>query len=369
MNRALAVLACAAYLTLVLEVTASDHPLPALLLGAAYTLYVTVAFGWVRRPGRRRERAIAIGYVAGALVLGAALVPTVHDTVGASLLLVVLVCQCVLLLPLPVAIAATAAVPLMHLGMPWDEGLRAGIGSLVGATFGVVVTALLERERMARTELADAHERLRAYAAQSEELATTQERNRVARDIHDGLGHYLTVVQMQVKAARAVLAADPARADDVLAKAEKQATEALAEVRRSVAALRERRAVPPLPEGLQTLIDETSAAGVPTGLDVVGETRELPTDTEEALYRMAQEALTNVRKHARANHAQVMLDYDRPAVVRLRISDDGEGLPPGERRSGFGLMGLRERAERLGGRVTIDSTPDHGVTLSIEVPG
>src|SRR6185312_11919359 len=105
---------------------------------------------------------------------------------------------------------------------------------------------------------------LRRYAAEVAELSATKERNRVARDIHDGLGHHLTVVQMQVQAARAVLPTDPTKADAVLDKAQRQATEALAEVRRSVAALREPRTLPPLPEALKGLAEETSAAGVPT---------------------------------------------------------------------------------------------------------
>jgi signal transduction histidine kinase len=189
----------------------------------------------------------------------------------------------------------------------------------------------------------------------------------VARDIHDGLGHSLTVVQMQVKAARAVLQTDPAKADAVLAKAQRQSEEALAEVRRSVRALREPRPTPPLPEALKVLAEETSAAGVPTLLAVSGTERPLPDETREALFRAAQEGLTNVRKHARATRADLELDYAAEAV-RLEVRDDGTGTT-GEHSPGFGLVGLRERAAHLGGRLRLESAPGQGSTLTMEVPG
>ena len=195
--------------------------------------------------------------------------------------------------------------------MARGDGLRNGLGTLAAAAFTAVVTELLRREQQARAELAEANARLRGYAAQAEELATTQERNRVARDIHDGLGHHLTVVQMQVQAARAVLPSDPAKADAVLAKAQQQSTEALAEVRRSVAALREPRTMPPLGDALAALAADTSAAGVPTdAARSPAPSAPLPPDVEESLFRAAQEGLTNVRKHAAAG--------SRPAGARLR---------------------------------------------------
>jgi signal transduction histidine kinase len=289
--------------------------------------------------------------------------------VGATLLLMVLVSQSVLLLPLPAAVVVTLVVPLVHLGMSWGDLLRNGMGVLAAAAFTAVVTELLRREGQARAELADANRQLRGYAAQAEELATTQERNRLARDIHDGLGHHLTVVQMQVQAARAVLGADPQRADAVLAKAQEQATEALAEVRRSVGALREPRSRPPLADALAALAGDTSAAGIPTELEVAGVARPLPPEAEESLFRAAQEGLTNVRKHAGASRARLVLDYAGKGTVGLEVCDDGTGAPAGPVSAGFGLLGLRERAARLGGRFAVESRPGDGSTLRMEVPG
>ena len=253
-----------------------------------------------------------------------------------------------------------------------DYGLRTMLGTYVAAVFTAVVTELLRREQRARAELAEANARLRGYAAQAEELATTRERNRLARDIHDGLGHHLTVVQMQVQAARAVLPSDPGRADEVLTKAQQQASEALAEVRRSVATLREPRTSPPLRTALEALTAEVSAAGVPATLEVVGTERRLPAEAEESLFRSAQEGLTNVRKHAAATSARVTLTYGDDGTVRLSVRDDGCGLPAGGRdadRRGFGLVGLRERAARAGGQLVVAPVPGGGTELLVEVPG
>jgi signal transduction histidine kinase len=364
MNRALAVLTFGALLTLLIGGVASGESLPSLVLGAVFTALATAGFSWVRA---RNQLAWSLGYVAVQLPI-AFVVFSLSAGGAATLLLVVLVSQCVLLrLPIAATAVVVGLVPFVHLGMSWGEGLREGLGILVAAVFAAIVTELLQREQRARVELAEAHEQLRDYAAQAERLATVQERNRVARDIHDGLGHSLTVVQMQVKAARAVLPTDTAKADEVLAKAQDQAEAALAEVRRSVRTLREPRETPPLPDALQALAELTSAAGVTTSVAISGEQRPLPDETREALFRAAQEGLTNVRKHAQATRADLVLDYADTAV-RLTIRDDGAGSASTPA-SGFGLVGLRERAEHLGGRLSVESAPGAGYTLSMEVPG
>ncbi|GAA2340994.1 sensor histidine kinase [Dactylosporangium salmoneum] len=357
MNRALDALTGAAFLALAVGVSDAGHPVAALVAGLVYLALATVGFGWVRGRGRRW----ALVYVGVQLALGYAVFVLSGATVGAVLLQLVLVSQTVLLLSLRGAAVVVCLVPFAHLGMAWRDGLREGVGMLAAAVFAAVLPYLFVREQEARV-------RLREYALQAERLAAAQERNRVARDIHDGLGHSLTVVQMQVKAARAVLQQDPRRADAVLEKAERQAEEALAEVRRSVGALREPRPPVPLSDALRALADEASAAGVPTSLEVSGAARPLPADAEESLYRAAQEGLTNVRKHADATRAELRLDYTRPAAVRLEIRDDGVGLDLAAG-AGYGLVGVRERAAHAGGRMSIESERGRGSTLSVEVPG
>ena len=365
-NRALAALTGCGLLTVLIEATAVPRPAAAVGFATLYSLVAVVGFGWLDRQPAGRGTLLGAGYGLVQLAL-AVVVFSLTAGIGATLLVLVLVSQAYLLLPLPGAVLVTVVVPLVHLGMGWGEGLRIGLGTLGAAVFTAVVTVVLQREQQARRELARANDLLRGYAAQAEELATTQERNRVARDIHDGLGHHLTVVQMQVQAARAVLASDPARADAVLAKAQQQSSEALTEVRRSVATLREPRAVPPLGDALKALAEDASASGVPTELHVTGTGRPLGVDAEESLFRAAQEGLTNIRKHADAGRARLVLAYRAEGTVRLEVCDDGRGATiVGD---GFGLIGLRERAERLGGTVDIESAPGGGTTLRVEVPG
>ncbi|MFD0597416.1 sensor histidine kinase [Catellatospora coxensis] len=265
MYRALHALTVAAYLTLVAGVAVAQpppgmphDPVAAVVLGVVYTATATAGFSRVRRGSRRGPR---IAFVAAQLLLGYAVFVTSGAMVGAILLLLVLVSQSVLLLPPRGALVIVALVPFAHTGMEWRAGLREALGMLAAAAFAAVLTGLITRERQARQELTLAHEQLREYALRVEQLAVAQERNRVARDIHDGLGHSLTVVQMQVKAARAVLGTDPDRADAVLAKAQVQAEEALAEVRRSVGAMREPRPRAPLADALRELVEQSSASG------------------------------------------------------------------------------------------------------------
>lgn len=365
MKRALTVLCVGAFLTLVVDTAGSGGSWLAVVLGASFLLSATVLFHFVWPFAGQWP---AYLYVAFVLLHGYAMF-VAASTVGSTLLLVVLVSQSVLLLPMRVAVVVVAIVPFAHLGMSPRDGLREGLGLLAAAVFAAVVTKLLMREQQARAELAAAHARLRDYAAQAQTLAAAQERNRVARDIHDGLGHALTVVQMQVKAARAVLAADPQRADGVLAKAQDQAEEALREVRRSVSALREPAAPVPLPEALKALADEATAAGVPTALDVTGVERPLPEPAHEALFRAAQEGLTNVRKHASAARAGIALDFTDAASVRLTVTDDGVGAAHAATNAGYGLLGIEERAAQVGGRSVLESAPGKGSTLRVEVPG
>jgi signal transduction histidine kinase len=115
------------------------------------------------------------------------------------------------------------------------------------------------------------------------------------------------------------------------------------------------------------LASEVTEAGVPTGFEVLGAARDTRAEVEESLFRAAQEALTNVRKHAGATAATVVLDYGRGDAVRLQVRDDGRGM--GERSGdGFGLVGLEERVAGLGGRLSVDSAAGCGVTLTVEVP-
>jgi len=247
---------------------------------------------------------------------------------------------------------------------------------LAAIVFVVLFTQLAVNEQRARAkveqlaaELSEANAKLRDYALRVEELAAAEERNRLAREIHDTLGHYLTAINVQLEAARAILEADRDRALDALHKAQMLAKEGLADVRRSVAAL---RATPtesrPLREAVQALAEECRAAGIRTEVVVQGDVRPLKPQAELTLYRAAQEGLTNVRRHAQASQVCLTLDYTSADTVRLSVEDNGVGAAEGAA-SGFGLLGIRERAQILGGQVRVHSRPGQGFALEVEVPG
>jgi signal transduction histidine kinase len=230
-----------------------------------------------------------------------------------------------------------------------------------------------EVERLAR-ELEEANTRLRESAAQAEELARSRERNRMAREIHDSLGHYLTVVNVQLEAARALVENKGWKeaAPDLYAtleKAQNLTRSGLADVRRSVAAL---RADPigekPFLEAIKALIVDNQETGLLVSYKRDGSPRVAAPQIELALYRILQEALTNIRKHARASRADVILEF-REKTIRLEVSDNGIGFSAAENdEEKFGLRGIRERVELLKGRLEIGAGPSGGWRLMVELP-
>jgi signal transduction histidine kinase len=214
-------------------------------------------------------------------------------------------------------------------------------------------------------DLETANSQLRAHAEQAEELATTRERNRLAREIHDGVGHYLTVINIQLEAARALFDKDPVKAQTAVDTAARLSKEALDDVRRSVGTLRTEGPRPGLSETLQHLVND---AGLSVDFAIEGEYRRLSSSVEHALYRATQEGLTNVRKHAGADRARVRLDFRHPSVVILSVVDDGRGSPDNTTVDGYGLKGMHERIKLLGGKVSTHSRPEGGFHLQVEVP-
>jgi signal transduction histidine kinase len=255
----------------------------------------------------------------------------------------------------------------------WTGALLDGVMGSAAVFFVAVFAQLRLNEQKARqraekltAELEEANIQLAAYATQAEELAMTQERNRLAREIHDNLGHYLTIVNVQIEAAKVVMDSDPDRALDALDKAQELTQKGLARVRESVAALRESPVSSrPLSEAIASLVDETRSTGIVTEFEVSGEPQPLDNKSALALYRTAQEGLTNVRKHARASRVDVLLNY-LPNEVRLEVRDNGVGAE--ETTGGFGLLGIRERMHLLGGSVEISTGPGSGFRLTATLP-
>lgn len=244
--------------------------------------------------------------------------------------------------------------------------------------FTLVFTLLIMGAERARSEvqtlaaeLGSANAKLREYAVQVEELAVTRERNRLAREIHDSLGHYLTVVHVQIQAAQALRDTDPARSQEALSKARALIQDGLRDIRTSVATL---RASPldnrQLAEALAATIGEHRASGLDCRLTVRGSPRPLEPAAALTLYRAGQEGLTNVRKHSRATQATLTLDFEAEDRVSLGVTDNGiGGAAEPVAGSGFGLLGLRERAQLLGGRLRAGNAGGGGFLLEVEVPG
>ncbi len=223
-----------------------------------------------------------------------------------------------------------------------------------------------ERAERLMAELEEAYAQLAAYATQAEELAMTQERNRLAREIHDNLGHYLTIVNVQIEAAKVVMDSDPRRALDAMNKAQELAQKGLTRVRESVAALRESPVSDrPLSEAIASLVRETQSAGIVTEFRITGEPQSLENKVALALYRVAQEGLTNVCRHARASRVDILLDF-QPSEVCLEVKDNGMGAA--ETSGGFGLLGIQERVKLLGGRLEISTGVGKGFCLTASVP-
>jgi signal transduction histidine kinase len=207
-------------------------------------------------------------------------------------------------------------------------------------------------------QLDDEREELQASRAAHAESAALAERSRVARDMHDVLAHSLSALALQLEGAR-LLARDRDTDADVVAAIERAhhlAADGLAEVRDAIAALRGEEL--PGPERLQHLADAFAGDARVT---VVGEPRELGSESRLAIYRTAQEALTNVLRHSAYERVELRLTYEADGT-RLEVQDYGPGEPvtiggasPG---GGYGLTGMRERAELLGGRLSAEPTAD-----------
>lgn len=282
------------------------------------------------------------------------------------LILLPLAAQAVSLLPRAwaalVCVAVIAGVSGNLSWVPaWPEWLRNIASATAAVVFVVVYVGVAERERAARL-------RAEQLSADVAALAAANERSRMTREIHDTLGHYLTVIHVQLEAARAVLATDPARGVLAIRRAQALAKDGLTAVRQSVRALREDAHVEGLAAQLASIVDSVTEEHFDTAFTTRGTPRAVSAQVALALQQTALEALTNVRRHAGATHVDVALTFAEDGRVRLRIRDDGRGAANGAD-GGFGLIGIRERAEQLQGRAVHATAPGEGFTLDVELPG
>ena len=218
------------------------------------------------------------------------------------------------------------------------------------------------KERAAQTER-EREERARA--------AVTEERARIARELHDVVGHSVSVMTVQASAVRRLLRPDQAREREALLIVERTGREALAEMRRMVGVLRrpeEGPALAPQPslEHVERLVEQARQAGLSVELRVEGDPQPLPAGVDLTAYRLVQEGLTNALKHARAECAQVVVCYG-DGVLEVTVSDDGRGAGSGDG-GGHGLVGMRERVAVFGGELEAGPRAEGGYRLRAKLP-
>ena len=256
-----------------------------------------------------------------------------------------------------------------------SDVLMFGVGLVLAiAMAGIAVGEQASRIRLqaALGELRESHDQLAASTAAVAELSAAAERNRLARDIHDGLGHFLTAIAVQLEKAEAFRDRDQAAASQAVTDARSLARQALQDVRGSVRALRGDEPSLPLSAMLAGLVRQAGLGESQVTLTVTGDEAAVAASARTAVFRAAQEALTNARKHSGARQVSMSVAFDA-REVRLVVSDDGCGFDPlphaAHAQYGLGLAGMRERAALAGGRAEVDSQPGAGTTVTVTIPG
>jgi len=260
-------------------------------------------------------------------------------------------------------------------GLLLSPGDWAYVLIVFGGALGLGVALRVEVQRS--IALAVAAERARSEQEATAQVAVQEERARIARELHDVVADKVGLIVLQAGGARSVLGTDPDRALEALQQVEEMGRQTLAEMRHLVGILRvdegaDRQPLPRL-ERLPALVDETRAAGLTVELEVEGPVVGLPAGLELAAYRLIQEALTNVRKHAPTSRAEVRLGYE-PDRLRIQVSDDGG--PAGTvgdtalKASGLGhgLIGMRERVQLYDGRMQAGPMTGGGFRVEAFLP-
>jgi signal transduction histidine kinase len=242
--------------------------------------------------------------------------------------------------------------------VPW-AGLAAAVGRAV---------------RHRRAYLTEVEERARHAEQTKEEEALRRvdaERLRIARELHDVVGHHVALINVQAGAATYLLDRDPEQAGEALGHIRRASQAALEELRVTVGLLRQpgdREPVEPAPGlgRLDELIESFTSTGLPVRSEVTGEARPLPETVDLTAYRLVQESLTNTRKHAGAASALVRLAY-KPGMLHLAVEDDGSARPA-RREDGHGIIGMRERVAAIGGWLAVGYRTEGGYRVEAMLP-
>lgn len=233
---------------------------------------------------------------------------------------------------------------------------------------GYIITHLMSEQRRQRRELAEANRKLARYAATLEQLSVSRERNRLARELHDTLAHTLSGLAVQLDALATLWQPLPPKAERMLEHALATTRDGLNETRR---ALQDLRATPLEDLGLALALKHlaqsfTERWELPLHVDIQDDLGTLAPEIEQAYYRVAQEALDNIARHAQARAATLTLAREAGRLT-LTVSDDGRGIASDADLSAdhFGIQGMRERAALIGGTLDIEARPGQGTTLKL----
>jgi signal transduction histidine kinase len=273
----------------------------------------------------------------------------------------------------------SVAVVLVAIGIgvfAYTDSDRLQFGDLVFATLfvgGPWATGLAVR---LRSDLARSHAQLRAEQEERRRRAVAEERARIARELHDVVSHAISVTVLQARGARRTLDTDPAAVRQALDAIEQTNAAALGDMRRLLAVLRDtepegrdadHHAPQPSLAHLDQLLEQVRRSGVPVEVEVVGTPPEIPPGVDLSAYRIVQEALTNVLKHAADARATIRLEYGDEALTVV-VLDDGTPAPTNGESGGHGLIGIRERVSVIGGEVETGPGPDGGFTVRARLP-
>ena len=235
---------------------------------------------------------------------------------------------------------------------------------------GYLVVKMMTTQRRLRQELAQTNTRLAQYAGTLDQLATSRERNRLARELHDVVAHSLSGAAVELEAVKVLWDSEPVRAQAMLDQSLKTIRSGLTETRRALQSL---RATPLEDMGLALAVRHlaesiSSRAGIQVDLDIGDELGDYAPDAEQCVYRVAEEALANAAEHARAHCISIRLAQNSRQLC-LVVADDGQGFDPQQvdRSHSYGLRGMQERAEMAGGYFTVQSQPGGGTTISLTI--
>ncbi|WP_310718864.1 sensor histidine kinase [Streptomyces lydicus] len=259
-----------------------------------------------------------------------------------------------------VALRITALV--VHDG-PVGEALAQGRGVL---EFAWLIAAFAAGEAVRQAERrADEAERSREETARRR---ADEERLHIARELHDSLTHQISIIKVQSEVAVHVARKRGEQVPDSLLAIQEAGREATRELRATLQALRDDDTTPPRGlDHIPELVERAGSSGLEATLTIEGQRPDVPAAVGRTAYRIVQESLTNIARHAGAATASVRIDY-RPDALAIRIDDDGKATPDNAPTPGLGLLGMRERVTALGGRLCAGPRSERGFTVQAELP-